>query len=31
MPVRTLALEAGFDVVRVTRADEPWDAADRLR
>ena len=29
--VRTLALEAGFDVVRVTRADEPWDAAERLR
>ena len=29
--LRTLALEAGFDVVRVTRADEPWAASDRLR
>ena len=29
--LRALALEAGFDVVRITRADEPWDASDRLR
>ena len=29
--LRALALDAGFDVVRVTRADEPWDASDRLR
>ncbi len=29
--LHTLALEAGFDVVRVTRADQPWDASDRLR
>jgi len=29
--LRTLALDAGFDVVRVTRADEPWKASNRLR
>ena len=29
--LRTLALEAGFDVVRITRVDEPWEASDRLR
>ncbi|WP_022700943.1 tRNA epoxyqueuosine(34) reductase QueG [Oceanicaulis alexandrii] len=29
--VKALALEAGFSVVRVTRADEPWEAGARLR
>jgi epoxyqueuosine reductase len=29
--VRALALEAGFTEARVTRADEAWDAEDRLR
>jgi len=28
---KTLALEAGFSVVRVTRCDAPWKASDRLR
>lgn len=28
--VKALALEAGFSVVRVTRADEPWEAGERL-
>ena len=29
--VRALAREAGFDAVRIARADEGWDAGDRLR
>ena len=29
--VKALALEAGFSVVRVTRADEPWEAGERLK
>ncbi|EAP89709.1 iron-sulfur cluster binding protein [Oceanicaulis sp. HTCC2633] len=29
--VKALALEAGFSVVRVTRADEPWEAGARLK
>lgn len=29
--VRALAREAGFDVVNITRADQPWDASERLR
>ncbi|MEQ8404793.1 MAG: tRNA epoxyqueuosine(34) reductase QueG [Oceanicaulis sp.] len=29
--VRALALQAGFTEARVTRADEAWDAEDRLR
>lgn len=28
---RALAGEAGFDVVRIARADAPWEAGDRLR
>ncbi len=28
---KALALDAGFTVARVTRADEAWDASDRLR
>ena len=29
--VKALALDAGFDLARVTRCDAPWDASDRLR
>ncbi|GGG96453.1 epoxyqueuosine reductase [Glycocaulis albus] len=29
--VRAMAREAGFDGVRITRADTPWEAGDRLR
>jgi len=29
--VKSLALEAGFSVVRVTRCDDPWAASDKLR
>ncbi|MGP1275349.1 MAG: tRNA epoxyqueuosine(34) reductase QueG [Caulobacterales bacterium] len=28
---RALAREAGFDAVRITRADAPWEAGNRLR
>ncbi|WBQ12444.1 tRNA epoxyqueuosine(34) reductase QueG [Hyphomonadaceae bacterium BL14] len=28
---RALALEAGFSTAHIARADEPWDAGDRLR
>jgi epoxyqueuosine reductase len=28
---RALALEAGFSTVHIARADEPWEAGDRLR
>lgn len=29
--VRAMALEAGFDTVRIARADAPWEAGGRLR